>query len=305
MVEVGEVHVEALDAHRHIPCLALAVVRALGIDDPLVAGYAHLHLACRRNEVGRDISGIDAHEVVGVVETQHQVIIVVRRAGIDGNLLRNHVVLAGGGVDDGEERNALRRGIDDLAVYTNRSTLRITSRVQIVLERQRSLLRVVALVRHAQYKAGRLVEGHIALHGLVHPDAQLIHRDGGGVEHGARLIPLRPTLTLIGLAGHTTTGAEYEARIDIHVVVRVIRLTVAQFIEHVLGHDQHRVLGVIVNAVHSVSGAIDIDVHAGLAGNAERKANLFTITLILTALVVEAKAENGRELDLNARSSCG
>ena len=236
MVEVGEVHVEALYAHRHIPCLSLAVVRALGVDNPLVAGHAHLHLACRRNEVGGDVGVVDAHEVVRIVETQHQVIIVVCRAGIDGNLLRYHVVLAGNGIDDGIERHALRCSIDDLAVHTNRSTLRIATRVEVVLERQRSLLRVVALVRHMQHEAGRLVEGHIALHGLIDPDTQLVHRDGGGVEHGAWLIPLRPALTLIRLAGHTATGAEDEVGIDRYVGLGMIGLTEGQLVEHLLGH---------------------------------------------------------------------
>ena len=153
-----------------------------------------------------------------------------------------------------------------------------------------------------QHIAGRLVEGHIALHGLVDPDTQLVHRDGGGVEHGAGLIPLRPALTLVGLAGHTTAGTEDKGRIDVGAEIGMIWLSEAQLVEHILGHNQHRVLGIFLNVEFIASGAIDIDIHAGLAGYAERKAHLLGVRRVLAALVVEAEAQNRRELIFEALS---
>ena len=51
MVETTVVGVETIDAHRQVVRLALAVVRTLGVDHPVVAWRADVHIACCRNEV--------------------------------------------------------------------------------------------------------------------------------------------------------------------------------------------------------------------------------------------------------------
>ena len=45
VVEPGEVHVEAVNAHRHVVRLPRAVVGAFGVHHPVVARHTHVHLA--------------------------------------------------------------------------------------------------------------------------------------------------------------------------------------------------------------------------------------------------------------------
>ena len=87
MVEVALVHVEAVDAYRHVVAALLLVVGRLGVHHPLVARCRDVHLACRRHEVCRQFQVDGLRQVVLVVELQSQVLVVERLAGIHLNLL--------------------------------------------------------------------------------------------------------------------------------------------------------------------------------------------------------------------------
>ena len=76
MVETGPVGVEALYAHRHVISLAITILGTFSVHHPVVAGYADLHLACRRDEVCRDLTFKYAGIVFRIHQAEGNVLIV-------------------------------------------------------------------------------------------------------------------------------------------------------------------------------------------------------------------------------------
>ena len=155
------------------------------------------------------------------------------------------------------------------------------------------------------HEARRLVEGHVAHHGLLDPNAGLVQRHGGHIDDCTRLIPLGLPLVLVGLVRDAAACAEHETGIHLDVFVGVVGLTVAQFVEHIHRHLQHLVIhGVVLlvvilaDGVLSVAGAIDIHVEARLGRGRQREAYLLCLRLVLAALVAEIETENGCKLNL-------
>ena len=209
MVETAVVGVEAVNAHGHVPILAFAVVRTLGVHYPIIAWCADAHLAGSRNEVCRELAVEYAVGILRVVETQRQVVIVELLAGPYLYLFREYhyfVLLVAAGIE--HDVHTLR--VDRRTLYQHLGTVRIAAGQQIVVEDERSTLRVFAFVGHVQRKAGGLIHRHIADHGLVNPDAWFVGRYGGYVNDRSRLIPLRHAFLLIRFASHTSNGTEHK-----------------------------------------------------------------------------------------------
>ena len=220
VVEAASVHVEALDAYRHIPRLALAVVWALGVDHPVVARHSHLDVACRRDEVSREFRCEHALAVLGIHQADGQILVVEVIAGIDGNLLGEHIGLACGRIDDGIEYDVLTRTSERRTVDADCCALRVAVAREEVVEYQRSTIGIVSLVGHVEFEACGLVDRHVALHRLFNPDTGLVGGDSSHVDDGARLVPLGDAGILVRLAGHAGTCAEDEAGVDRRLGIR-------------------------------------------------------------------------------------
>ena len=135
VVEAGEVDIETINAYRHIPCLALAVVWAFGVDYPMVARRADVHLAGRRDEMGRELGGEDAVGIFGIVKTDGQVLIVICCAGIDRHFLGDHIVLSVAS-NDRIENDVFAAAAQWLPVDTDRGSFRVAAGKQVVVECQ-------------------------------------------------------------------------------------------------------------------------------------------------------------------------
>ena len=72
-----------------------------------------------------------------------------------------------------------------------------------------------------QRESCRFAVWHVAHHGLVNPDAGFVGRDGGYVQYGARLEPLRLALTLVGFTRHTAYRTEHEIGIHLRSIVEI------------------------------------------------------------------------------------
>ena len=68
VVEVSEVHVEAVNLYWQEVVLTIGIVFRLGVYHPLVARQRDVHLTCRRHEVSRQLLCADTLQVVGVIE---------------------------------------------------------------------------------------------------------------------------------------------------------------------------------------------------------------------------------------------
>ena len=227
MVKATVVGVEAVNAHGHVPILAFAVVRTLGIHHPIIAWCADAHLAGSRNEVCRELAVEYAVGILWVVETQRQVVVVELLAGPYLYLFREYhyfVLLVAAGIE--HDVHTLR--VDRRTLYQHLSTVGVAAGQQIVVEDKRSTLRIFALVSHVQFEASRLVERYIAHYGLVNPDSGLVGRNRSHVNHRTGLVPLRDAFLLVRFAGHTANGAEYEVREDGRCVLYPAQSTCSQ-----------------------------------------------------------------------------
>ena len=96
MVEVGPVHVEAFYAHRHVISLAITILGTFSVHHPVVAWYADLHLAGRRDEVCRYLTFKHTGIVIRIHQTERDVLVVEVRSGIKLDLLGKDGMLAVG-----------------------------------------------------------------------------------------------------------------------------------------------------------------------------------------------------------------
>ena len=160
---------------------------------------------------------------------------------------------------------------------------------------------IVRLVGKVQYEACRLVERHVALHGFFNPDAGLVNRNGRHVDDCARLVPLRRAFLLIGLVGHTATGAEDETRIYPLIIAHVCQRVAAQTARaHLL---QHLVRDFVVGSgggVHRVGTARAVGIHrqARPVSQFQREAKLLAVGLRHRVLVVHIQRHGRLDFQL-------
>ena len=216
VVESTAIHVESLDSHRHIPCFLLAVVGALGVYHPVVAWRAHLHFACRWDEVCGEVGCEHTLCVFWIHQTDTQVLIVEVFAWIYGDFLCEHIHLACI-VNNGVEHDICSCAGERCTIHTNFCPLRVASGRQEVVEHHCRPVGIVCLVGDVQDETCRLVGRHIRLYRLFNPDAWIVGRNGCYIEHGAWLVPLGRTLSLVRLAGHSANGAEYEIGVNFRI----------------------------------------------------------------------------------------
>ena len=133
MVEAGPVHVEALYAHRHVVSLSVAVQRTFGVHHPVVAGYADLYFAGRRDEVCRDGTFKHTGIVFRIHQTERDVLVVEVRSGIKLDLLGKDGMLAVG-TDDGIQRDIGALCGDGCTIYQHLGTLGIRVSLDEILE---------------------------------------------------------------------------------------------------------------------------------------------------------------------------
>ena len=238
MVESTAVHVEALDAHRHVPRLAVAVVRTLRVHHPVVTWGGHLDGASRWNEVGGEVCREDTLGVFWVHQADAEILVVKVIAWIDGDFLREHIHLARHGIDRRCEYDARACASQRCTVHANLGSLRIAARRQEVGEHQCRAFRIIGLVGKVQDITCRLVKWHVALYGLFNPDAWLVRWDGRYIKHCSGLEPLRHTLTLVWLASDTANGAEDEAGVNLSAPVGITQrircqASATHFVEHI------------------------------------------------------------------------
>ena len=262
VVEPASVDVESLNPHRHVPSLALAVVRALGVDHPVVARRGDLDASGRRDEMGGEVGGEHPLAVLRVHDADGEVLVVEVLARIDGDLLGEDIHLSGLGIDCRIEHDVGSRPCERRSVHTDARSLRVAASREEVVENQSRLLRIVGLVGDVELESCRLVERHVALHRLVNPDPQLVGRDGGLVEHGSRLVPLGHPLSLVRLAGDSTHGPEHEVGIDLRIVGHIVDHVRAEFsFPHIVEHVQREVPELAHALAYRVRGRCPVNIH--------------------------------------------
>ena len=262
--------------------------------------------------MGREVAGIDAFDVVGVIELDDEVVVVEVGTGSHLHLFRD-------GLSDGNGYG-VPLSCQRVSVNGNLGSSGIGDIREPVVEIDVSLVGHFGFVGHVDGEACRFVVGHIAHRCLVCPDARAVYFYRFLVEHRSRAVELRPAFVLVGLVGGTAPCAEHEAAvlrgraIDVgaesaeRTIPAIIVITAASFhvfeyvVCDVLEEEAFSIALRVAVSHHGVhcslysltvkAGAIDIHDEVRLAGGCQREASFLGVTLAHAVVIVVVHFED-------------
>ena len=298
MVEVALVHIETINAHRHVVAILALVVGRFCVHHPLVARCGDGNVTSRRHEMGRELYRDRTLWIIRFKEIDTDVFIVEVTSCIHLYLFRDHLTSL--------HEHGIARTVQGVTAKEHLGSLLVQFIRYTKIENLRSSVGKRTLVHHVDGVAGWLSIRHVRNDALVCPDAQLINLNGLLVIHGARTIVLRLALILPRLAGRTTVGPEDEVAIDFFIIAGIAcwrKSTINHLIQRIVDVLQEHVCislrYCIINLLFVHLRAIHADVVVGTGCCAQREASFLRPRLRLSVLVVEINGKYRLYLERN------